>query len=221
MLNRRKFNLSAATAAVAATALPLAWTAPARAQGAAPKAGKDYVVLKKPVAVDAPAGKVEVVEFFWYNCPHCAAFEPAFERWAKAQPADVTIKRVPVFFRDDFLPQQKLFYALEALGKVPELHVKVFTAIHTERQQLNRDGQITDWVAKQGVDKAKFLEAYNSFSVAAKVKRAAQLQDQYQIEGVPALGIAGLYTTDGSMAGSMDRALQVTDLLIAEARKKG
>ncbi|XAH23418.1 thiol:disulfide interchange protein DsbA/DsbL [Xylophilus sp. GW821-FHT01B05] len=220
MLNRRNFNLSTTTAAVAAATLPLALTSQAHAQGAPPKAGKDYVVLGKPVAVDAPAGKIEVIEFFWYGCPHCNAFEPAFERWAKAQPADVALKRVPVFFRDDFLPQQKLYYALEALGKIPELHVKVFNAIHAERQQINRDGPIADWVAKQGVDKAKFLEAYNSFSVAAKVKRAAQLQDQYQVEGVPSLGIAGRYITDGSMAGSMDRALQVTDLLIAEARKK-
>nr|WP_229722905.1 thiol:disulfide interchange protein DsbA/DsbL [Xylophilus rhododendri] len=191
----------------------------ASAQSAAPQADKDYAVLKQPAPVDAPAGKIEVVEFFWYSCPHCNAFEPAFERWAKAVPSDVVVHRVPVSFRDDFLPQQKLYYTLEAMGKVEQLHVKVFNAIHVERQQISRDAAIIDWAAKQGLDKAKFTETFNSFSVNSKANRAKLLQDQYKVEGVPALGIAGRYYTDGQMAGSMDRALQVTDFLIAKTRK--
>jgi thiol:disulfide interchange protein DsbA len=216
--NRRDFSLSTA-AALAVAALPLGWLPEAQAQGQAPKAGKDYQVLDPRAPVDAPAGKIEVVEFFWYSCPHCNAFEPTFEAWAKALPPDVGLRRVPVSFRADFLPQQKLYYALEALGKVNELHVKVFHAIHVERLPINTDGPIIDWAAKQGLDKAKFTEAYNSFSVTTKAKRASQLQDQYKVEGVPALGIAGRYYTDGQMAGSMERALQATDFLIAQTRK--
>jgi len=217
--NRREFN--AATAAlIAAAALPTLLPQAAQAQArATPQAGKDYMVLGKPAMVETPPGKVEVIEFFWYSCPHCNAFEPTFEKWAKAAPADVVVRRVPVSFRDDFLPQQKLYYALEALGKVDELHVKVFNAIHGERQQINRDAAIIDWVAKQGVDKSKFAEAFNSFSVNAKARRATQLQDQYKVEGVPALGIAGRFYTDGQLAGNMDRALQTTDFLIGQARK--
>jgi len=217
--NRRELN-GTAVALAAAVSFPALLPSTASAQArATPQAGKDYTVLGKPAAIDTPAGKVEVIEFFWYSCPHCNAFEPTFERWAKAQPADVVVRRVPVSFRDDFLPQQKLYYALEAMGKVDELHVKVFHAIHVERQPINRDAAIIDWVAKQGVDRSKFTEAFNSFSVNAKARRATQLQDQYKVAGVPALGIAGRFYTDGEQAGSMERALQISDFLIAQARK--
>ncbi len=217
-LNRRDFHLSTTTAALAA-ALPLGFSGAAHAQGKPPQAGKDYQVLDKRAPVETAQGKIEVIEFFWYSCPHCHAFEPTFQRWVKAQPADVVVRRVPVSFRDDFLPQQKLFYTLEAMGKVDELHGKVFQAIHTERKNISKDGAILDWVGQQGIDKTKFAEIYNSFSVNAKAKRATQIQDQYKVEGVPALGIAGRYYTDGQMAGSMERALQVTDFLVAQTRK--
>jgi thiol:disulfide interchange protein DsbA len=131
----------------------------------------------------------------------------------------VVVKRVPVAFRDSFVPQQRLFYTLEALGKLDELHRKVFTTIHAERQPLDKEDQILDWAAKQGLDKAKFQELYNSFSVSTKARRATQLMDAFKVQGVPAMGIAGRYYTDGTMAGTMDRALQVTDYLIGEARK--
>ena len=169
--------------------------------------------------VEAPQGKVEVIEFFWYSCPHCNAFEPKLEAWIKKNPADVVVRRVPVAFRDSFVPQQRLFYTLEAMGKVDEVHRKVFNAIHVDKLSLDKEDTITAWVEKQGVDKAKFTELYNSFSVSTKARRAAQLQDAFKVQGVPALGIAGRWYTDGTLAGTMDRALQVTDYLIAEARK--
>ena len=128
---------------------------------------------------------------------------------------------MPVAFRDDFVPQQKLYYALDALGKADEMQAKVFHAIHEERIPLAKDDQIVAWVAKQGIDKAKFLDAYNSFSVATNARRATQLQDAYKLAGVPALGIAGRYYVDGTLAGSMERALQITDYLLAELRKGG
>jgi protein dithiol oxidoreductase (disulfide-forming) len=126
---------------------------------------------------------------------------------------------VPVAFRDDFVPQQRLYYTLEALGKLGELHAKVFQAIHADRQSINREDLILEWAAKQGLDQAKFKELYNSFSISTKTRRATQLQDAFKVQGVPAIGIAGRYYTDGTMAGTLDRALQVTDYLIAEARK--
>ena len=158
--------------------------------------GKDYRTLGQRAPVDAPAGKIEVVEFFWYSCPHCNTFEPALEAWSRKLPADVVLRRVPVAFRDDFVPQQRLFYALEALGRM-DLHAKVFQAVHVERQPTNREDSILAWAQKNGLDRAKFQEAYASFSVQSKAKRAAQLQDAYQVQGVPSLGVAGRFYTDG------------------------
>jgi thiol:disulfide interchange protein DsbA len=214
-MKRRDFSLTAAAVVVPG----LIGMSPASAQAPRPREGKDYLVLGKQAPTDAPTGKVEVVEFFWYSCPHCNAFEPTLEAWVKSLPRDVSFKRVPVAFRDDFAPQQRLFYALEALNKVDELHGRVFRAIHAERQSLTSDDAIIAWAEKQGLDKAKFTEAFRSFSVASKLRRATQLQDAYKVEGVPALGIAGRYYTDGSLAGSMERALAVTDVLLADARK--
>ena len=216
-MQRREFSI--ATASVAAAASLGALSTPARAQAPAPRAGTDFLVLDKPAPVEAPAGKVEVVEFFWYSCPHCNTFEPALDEWIKKAPKDVAVRRVPIAFRADFEPQQRLFYVLEAMNKVDELHKKVFYAIHVEKQMLNTPDLIAAWAEKQGLNKAKFLETYNSFSVATKARKATQLQDAYKIDGVPALGVAGRYFTSGSMAQTMARALLVTDYLIAQVRK--
>lgn len=216
-MQRREFSIT--TASVAAAASLGALTTPALAQAPAPRAGTDFLVLDKPAPVEAPAGKVEVVEFFWYSCPHCNSFEPALEEWIKKAPKDVVVRRVPIAFRADFEPQQRLYYVLEAMNKVDELHKKVFYAIHVEKQMLNTPDLIAAWAEKQGLNKAKFLETYNSFSVATKARKATQLQDAYKIDGVPALGVAGRYFTSGSMAQTMGRALLVTDYLIAQVRK--
>jgi len=212
-MNRREFSVGAL--GIAALGLPAGVVAQARK----PEDGTDYLTLNKRVNTDVPPGKVEVIEFFWYSCPHCNAFEPKLEPWSRKLPPDVVLKRVPVAFRDDFVPQQRLYYALEALGKVDELHSKVFHAIHVERKPINREDAIVEWAGQQGLDKVKFKELYNSFSVSSKARRATQLQEAFKVQGVPALGIAGRYYTDGTMAGSLDRALQVTDYLIAQARK--
>ena len=214
-MQRRDFSITAA--AFAATA-SLATTA-VQAQGRQPQEGADFLVLDKPAPTDAAAGKIEVVEFFWYSCPHCNNFEPQLEAWAKKIPKDVVLRRAPVAFRPDFEPQQRLYFVLEALGKVDELHKKVFYAIHTERQALNTTEQVAGWAEKQGINKAKFMEAYNSFPVATKTKKATLLQDAYKVDGVPALGVAGKYYTSGSVAQTMERALVVTDYLVSLARR--
>lgn len=222
-MQRREFSFSAATLAASATlgasALPALAQAQASAPAAAFKSGRDYLTLDKPAPTEAPAGSVEVVEFFWYNCPHCNAFESMFEAWVKKQPKDVSIRRAPIAFRPDFEPQQRLYFVLEGLGKVDELHAKVFNAIHVQKQQLNTVDQISAWMEKQGIPKAKFMELYNSFTVSTKVRKATQLQDAYLLDGVPALGIAGRYFTNGTQAKSLERSLQVTDYLIVQARQ--
>lgn len=213
-IKRRDFSLACGAAIAASVGV-----APtAQAQGKPPVAGSDYVVVEKRAAVEAPAGKIEVVEFFWYSCPHCSVFEPSFDAWSKRVAKDVIVRRVPVAFRDDFGPQQRLFYALEAMGLLDKLHRKVFAAIHAEKQNLAKGEQIADWIAKQGVDRAKFMEQFNSFSTATKTARATQLQNAYQIEGVPALGVAGRFWTDGDKAKGMEHALQVAEFLIGQVR---
>lgn len=218
-MQRREFSLSAASLAAAAlgtSALPTL----AQAQAKAFQSGTDYLTLDKPAPTEAPAGQIEVVEFFWYNCPHCNAFEPMFDAWAKKLPKDVTVRRAPVAFRADFEPQQRLYYVLESLGKVEELHKKVFNAIHVEKQSLTTAAQITAWVEKQGIPKAKFTELYNSFSISTKARKATQLQDAYALDGVPALGISGRYFTSGTQAKTLERSLQVADYLIGQSRSK-
>src|SRR6266496_6569180 len=133
-MNRREFSVGAAC--ILATA-SLGLTGAAFAQAKKPEEGSEYLTLDKRVNSDSPAGKVEVIEFFWYSCPHCNVFEPKLDAWSKKLPPDVVFKRVPVAFRDDFVPQQRLYYTLEALGKLNELHAKVFQAIHGERQAIN------------------------------------------------------------------------------------
>ena len=220
-MQRREFSISAVALAGAASAgaVSLGYSGQALAQGKVPQEGTDYLTLDKAAPTEAPTGKIEVVEFFWYSCPHCNAFEPQLESWIKKLPKDVTIRRVPVSFRPDFEPQQRLYYVLESMGKVEAMQMKVFNAIHLDRQPLTNGDQITAWVEKQGINKATFVEAYNSFPIVTKVRKATQLQDQYKVQGVPALGIAGRFYTDGTQAGTMERALGVTDYLVGVVRK--
>ena len=215
-MQRREFSQAALAAASATTlaALPLG----VQAQGKPPAEGKDYLLLSKPAPSEAPAGQIEVVEFFWYSCPHCNEFEPQLEAWAAKAPKDVSLRRVPVSFRPDFEPQQRLYYVLEALGKLAALHKKVFYAIHVENQTLNTADLVTAWAQKQGIDKAKFTELYNSFPVNMKARKATQLQEAFMVDGVPAMGVDGRYYTSGSLAGNMARALTVTDHLLTLAR---
>ena len=210
-MKRRDFSLAALTAA----GLPLV----AQAQGKKPEEGVDYLSLDKRVATEVGEGKIELIEFFWYSCPHCNAFEPRFASWLKTAPKDVVVKRVPVRFRDDFEAQQRAYYVFESLGLVDTMHGKLFHAIHTERQQLSSGAALAAWAGKNGMSEQKFTETFNSFGVATKARRATQLQEAFKVQGVPSLGIAGRFYTDGSLTQTMDRALQVAEFLIGEVRR--
>ena len=217
-MKRRDFSLAAISAATV-VGLPLGVHAQGPAAANKPLEGKDYLSLDKRVPTDVGAGKIELIEFFWYSCPHCNAFEPQFAAWKKAAPKDVVVQRVPVRFRDDFEAQQRAYYVFESLNMVDAMHGKLFHAIHTERQQLNNAQALAAWANKNGLPEKKFMDTFNSFGVATKARRATQLQDAFKVQGVPALGIAGRFYTDGGLAQSMDRALQVTDYLIGEVRR--
>jgi len=210
-MDRRRFAIRFAAAA-AAPALPLL----ARAQGA-PVEGRDYARLAQPLAMPA-TGKVEVVEFFGYWCPHCNSFEPTLDAWARKLPPDVAFRRVPVAFSAPQEPYAKIFLTLEAMGLLEQMHRKVFAAIHVQRQHLEKDSEILPFMTANGVDAAKFAETFKSFTVASKFKQARQLADAYRIDGVPTLGIHGRFFTSPSLAGGAEQALKVTDQLIQRAR---
>jgi thiol:disulfide interchange protein DsbA len=215
-MKRRDFSLQ-----LAAAGLAMASGAQAQAQGA-PVEGQQYVRLSPPVPVSLAPGKtVEVVEFFWYECPHCFAFDPLLEAWLKRQPPDLEFQRVPVGFTARHQLTQKLYYALQEMGEGEKLHKKIFNAIHLQNVRLLTEAQMVAFVSANGVDGAKFSQAYRSFGVATACARAKQLTDAYKIDGVPALGVQGRYYTAASLAGSHERALQVTDYLVARVRKGG
>lgn len=182
-------------------------------QAQQPLAGKDYIELSRPQAISVP-GKVEVLAFFWYNCPHCHSLEPSFDAWAKKQGADVVVRRVPVAFNAGMQAQQRLYYSLEALNQVDALHARVFASIHTQRQPLTTEKQIKSWIAKQGVDADLFNKTYQSFGVNTSVGRAKTLMNAYGVEGVPAIAVGGKYLTSPSLAGSNAATLQVVDYLV-------
>lgn len=209
------------TAFAAATMLVLGLASSAAAQ---PVAGKDYRLIDPPQPTDS-GKKVEVIEFFWYGCPHCNSLQPSLRAWLKRKPADVEFKRVPAIFQDSWVPLSKAYYALDAMGLVEKLHHDVFAAIHEQKIRLQEPKVLFDWVAGKGVDKQKFIDTYNSFAVQGRTQRSIDMTRNYDIPGTPALVIDGKYLTapsrtlkaDNSI--DYDRFFQVVDQLIALARK--
>ena len=215
-MKRREFSTHLAGAGLGLTLAGRAF-----AQGA-PEEGKHYVRLQTaaPVSLPSPDKKVEVVEFFWYGCSHCFTFEPIIEAWAKRVPPDVAFRQLPFAFIGP-VEHQKLFYALEELGQREALQRRIFNAIHVERQRINSEAEITAFVAANGVDAAKFTEAFKSFGVNTKLNRGKQLSNAYKIDGVPAIGVHGRYYTSATLAGSHERALAVANFLIQRVRQGG
>lgn len=206
--------LAAITVALFAVALP----------AAAQTAGREYVPIEPAQATDNPA-KIEVIEFFSYGCPHCSEFHPTVSKWSAKLPADVAFKRVPVSFgRAQWANLSKLYYALEATGDLAKLDGAVFHALHEKGLKLYDDKSIAEWVAAQGADAKKFADAYNSFGVVSKVKRADQLAQAAKIQGVPALAIDGkfLMVNEGikDWADLVVRTDKVIDKARAERNKK-
>jgi thiol:disulfide interchange protein DsbA len=214
MMDRRKFLGSGLGAAAA---LGLSGSLQAKVV-----AGKEYMVLSPVQATEVGAGKIEVLEFFWYGCPHCHELEPHLNKWTKKLPKDAEFRRLPAVFRTSWEPGARAFYALEALGELERFHGPLFEAIHVDRvvQNPGDEKAMTDWLVKKGVDAKKYADALNSFSVQTKVKRAQQIVQGYRIQGVPAMAIDGRYLTSVSLAGSHDAMFAALDELILLARSE-
>ncbi|WP_249678603.1 thiol:disulfide interchange protein DsbA/DsbL [Pseudomonas abieticivorans] len=181
------------------------------------EAGKQYVELSSAVPVSEP-GKIEVVELFWYGCPHCYAFEPTINPWIEKLPSDVHFVRIPAMFGGIWDVHGQMFVTLEAMGVEHKVHTAVFDAIHKEHKMFKTPEEMADFLVTQGVDKNKFLETYNSFAVAGMVKKDKALAQAYQVSGVPTMIVNGKYRFDLGTSGGPEQTLQVADQLIAKER---
>lgn len=204
--------------ALAATLLSAAFALFPLAAEAQLKAGADYTELKAAQPVEAK-GKIEVIEFFWYGCPHCYSLEPVLEPWIKKLPADVQFRRIPAVLSESWAMDASIFYTFEALGVLDKVHKPFFDAIHKDRLNMRNETARAEWLKRNDIEPNKFDETYKSFGVQAKVKRAAQLSAAYQLEGVPMLAVQGKYTISTDQGGSQAGMLALTDQLIGQVRK--
>jgi thiol:disulfide interchange protein DsbA len=182
------------------------------------QAGRDYTLIDPPLYT--PKGKIEVIEFFSYGCPHCNEFHPLLDDWAAKLPKDVVVRRVPITFHR--LPWERLsriYFALEAMGQIDRLNGAVFKSLHEERFVINSDEAAIDWAVKHGLDGKKFGDMLNSFSVQSKVQQADQEAASARIQGVPALVVDGRWLLNNQAAGSNEELLRRVDALVAKARK--
>jgi protein dithiol oxidoreductase (disulfide-forming) len=199
-----------------AFAAVLSIAAPAFAQRL-PEEGMDYTELRPPQTTESP-GKIEVIEFFWYRCPHCYALEPQLASWLKQLPKDAQFRRIPAVFNDEWAIDARIFYTLETMGQEERVHKALFDAIH-QQGGVRLKGEayakwVADWLSKQGVDARKYDEAFRSFTVSTKVRRASQMTAAYKFDGVPAMAVQGRFIVNAS-----NSMLPVTDYLIGQVRK--
>lgn len=201
---------------LAASAIPcLAFAQAARA----PQELKDFRPVTPPQPVEN-SNKIEVLEFFQYNCPHCMSYDPVLAGWRPRLPADVEYRRIPITWDQSNLPHVRIYYTLEALGKVNDLHTKVFQAVQVQRKPMLKPDEIADFMASNGIDRKQWLDAYNSFSVGARANRAGQVWRAYKIDGTPAMAVDGKWVTAPSMVGTREGSLTVLDYLIQRARNE-
>lgn len=192
--------------------------------------GREYKLIVPPQPAESN-GRIEVIEFFSYACPHCAEFEPDLQAWIKRKPKDVEYRAVPMLFRQEWRAPAKLFYTLEAMGLLSRYHVKIYDAIHKERKELFTDAAVKEWAQSVGIDSAKFNEVYDSFGIDAKLQRAATMGKEYGVQFTPALAVQGKFLTAPSMVTNLPgggpnsrldypRFFSVLDQLIDMARGK-
>ena len=179
--------------------------------------GPAFVELKSPIPTDSP-GKIEVVEFFWYGCPHCYALEPAVQKWVTQAPADVVFKRIPAPANEVWKAASRTFYALEAMGLQPKLHKPLFDAVQNDRLRIHNIQQLDDWLSRQNVDVQKYRAMENSFTVESKLKRAEQLFDMSEAHGVPTIVVDGRYVVEMSNVRTPEAMMQLVDQLIERVR---
>ncbi len=196
-----------------------AFVLPAVAFAAEPQVGKEFKMISPALA--SPKDKIEVVEFFSYGCNHCSDFHPIISQWAAKLPKDVSFRRIPVSFnRPEWARLSKTYYALEATGDLAKLDAAVFIAIHEQRVPFKSDEALFSWVAGKGADAKKFAEAFNGFSMQAKVQRADQDASAARIGGVPSIAVDGRYLINNEAAGSYEDLLRITDSVVAKVRQE-
>ena len=212
-MNTRRRQLLIATAAALALARLPAFAGESRL-----RQGMEYRdIAPQPVP---PGPRIEVVEFFWYGCPHCNLIQPFLEQWLKRKPADVDFRRIPAVFRPSWIPHARLFYTLDALGELDRLHQAVYRAIHTENRPLNSADAAAEWAVQNGIDKARFIGAYDSPEVGKKVDQALAQTRSYQIEGTPSVVVDGRYVTSSSMSETYAGVIVILDDLVKLARER-
>jgi protein dithiol oxidoreductase (disulfide-forming) len=188
--------------------------------------GRDYRTLDPPQPTTSPAGKIEVIEFFSYGCPHCNDFYPLLTAWLAKQPRDVVLKRVPVGFgRPEWVNLARAYYALLATGDLERLDGALFHAIHEEHLQLYDLGSLATWVGRHGGHADQFTNAYTSFGVNNQTVQADQMAEDYQVTGIPTLAVNGRYVVLGEERAADEHAaflelLKTADKVIAMARAR-
>jgi protein dithiol oxidoreductase (disulfide-forming) len=200
--------------------LPVALCAPlliGRAN-AAVEWGREYLPVKSPQPPEH-TGKIDVVEFFSYGCPHCYKLEPVIAPWVAIAPGTVSFQRMPVVFQESSKALARGYFALETMGLLPRLHLKFFEALQEKNIPLSQEQTLFDWIGKQGVDAKRFADTYASFGIESKIKRARFLAEAYEINSVPTLVVGGKYQTSNVMAGSKENLPRVLDELVQLARQ--
>lgn len=171
-----------------------------------------------PAQPTQTGNKIEVLEIFWYACPHCYDFEPYVKEWLTKKPKDVTFRRMPGIFRKNWIPHAKAFYTAEKMGILDKIHSPLFEAIHEKKEKLFDDKSIKKFFIKQGVDKAELNKIYDSEEIKTKANQAFVMGQRYKVTGVPAIIVNGKYMISGSTAGSFENVLKITDSLVDKER---
>jgi thiol:disulfide interchange protein DsbA len=165
-------------------------------------------------------GKIEVVEFFWYGCPHCYNLEPYLETWLKKKPADVAFVRIPAILDDDWAHDAYIYYGLDALGLIDKLHRKLFDSIHRARLRTGDPKAFDEWLTSNGIDPKKFGAVLNSPGVDTAVKRARRLTVGYRVDGTPMMAVQGKYTISARQAGDQQGMLDAVNYVVDMVRNK-
>lgn len=205
------------TAVLVAGFIALAWLTTAAAQQPARINYEYKLIPPQPVATGA---RIEVVEFFWYGCPYCNQLQPALESWLKRKPDDVELRRIPAIFRESWVPHARLYYTLEALGELERLHQAIYHSYHVEREPLNTAETSAIWAVRNGIDRARWLAAYNAPDIERKVEQARLYTQMYAIQGTPSLVVDGRYLTSSGMSETVPGVITILDDLIRIARER-
>jgi thiol:disulfide interchange protein DsbA len=182
------------------------------------RANVDYRLIERQPVQSGP--RIEVIDFFWYGCPHCYDLQPALEEWVRRMPPDVMLRRIPAILRDNWAPHARIYYTLESLGELERLHQAVYHGYHVQELHMSKPDVMLQWAERHGIERKKWADAYGSAEVTRKVERAKKLTVDYNVQGTPSLVVDGRYLTSPAMARSEQRMIPILDDLIRIAREQ-